>query len=174
MAPIEGDAHARNNIFAYAPFGGHIALVVGLTANVLLVARRAAKALPPATSTRSQQPLRRKHAILFSTLAAVSLASVTVFAVLWRAISYVNWAESGATNSPNALYKSDYGTGIDGRWYLGDWIKDIDLQKESDIVAVSTPEGFLYTTQHFIGLMAASIFFGVEGNNPAMIPQFNG
>jgi hypothetical protein len=54
---------------------------------------------------------------------------------------------------------------------LGDWIKDIDLQKESDIVAVSTAEGFLYTTQHFIGLMAASIFFGVEGKNATMIPQ---
>ncbi|KAF1914657.1 hypothetical protein BDU57DRAFT_454824 [Ampelomyces quisqualis] len=164
MAPIEGDAHARNNVFAYAPFGGHLALVVGLTAHVLRVARRAAKALPPASSTRSQQPLRRRHAALFSTLAALSLASVALFAVMWRAISYVDWAQSGAATAPNALYLGDYGTGADGRWYLGDWIKDIDLQKESDVVAVSTAEGFLYTTQHFIGLMAASVFFGAEGH----------
>jgi hypothetical protein len=150
MAPIEAEAAARNNLFAYAPLGGHVALVVGLTAHVLVVARRAAKSLPPTTSTRSQPPLRRRHAMLFSALAALSLASVTVFAVLWRAISYATWA-----GSP--------GTGVDGRWYLGDWVQDIDLQSESDRVALFTPEGFLYTTQHFLALMVSSIFFGIQG-----------
>lgn len=163
MAPVEGAAAARNNVFAYAPFGGHIALVVGLTAHVLLVARRAAKSLPPTTSTRSQQPLRRRHAIIFSSLAALSLASVTTFAFIWRAISYVDWAHSGASNAPNSLHSGPYGTDTDSHWYLGDWVYDIDLQKESDKIAVTTPEGFLYTSQHFVGLLAASIFFGIEG-----------
>jgi hypothetical protein len=157
MAPIEAEAAARNNLFAYAPLGGHVALVVGLTAHVLIVARRAAKSLPPTTSTRSQQPLRRRHAMLFSALAALSLASVTVFAVLWRAISYATWA-----GSP--------GTGVDGRWYLGDWVQDIDLQSESDRVALFTPEGFLYTTQHYLALMASSIFFGIQGMTAPSLP----
>lgn len=163
MAPVEADAAARNNIFAYAPFGSHVALVVGLTAHVLLVARRAAKALPPTTSTRTQQPLRRQNAIVFSALAAASLASVTTFAVLWRAVSYINWAHSGSPNAPNALHLGSYGTGADGRFYFGDWIRDIDLQKESDRVAIAHSEGFLYTFQHFVGLLVSSIFFGVEG-----------
>jgi hypothetical protein len=164
MAPVEPEASARNNMFAYAPFGGQIALVVGLTAHVLLVARRAAKSLPPTTLTRSQQPLRRRHAFLFSTLAALSLASVTTFAVLWRAISYVDWVHSGTANAPNALHTGAYGT-TDGRYYLGDWIYDIDLQEQSDQVAVRTPEGFIYTSQHFVGLLASSIFFGIEGTS---------
>jgi hypothetical protein len=170
MAPVEGAAAARNNIFAYAPIGGHIALVVGLTAHVLLVARRAAKSLSPATSTRSQQPLRRRYAVLFSTLAALSLASVTAFAVTWRAESYDRWLKETATSSsPNAVYLGKYGTSADDRWYFGDWMLDIDLQKEWDAVAVSTPEGFIYTTQYFVGLMASSIFFGVEGE---ILPMF--
>ncbi|KAH7406990.1 hypothetical protein DE146DRAFT_415777 [Phaeosphaeria sp. MPI-PUGE-AT-0046c] len=176
MAPVEADAAARNNLFAYVPFGGHVALVAGLTAHVLLVARRAAKALPPTTATRSQQPLRRRNAILFSALAATSLASVTTFAVLWRAMSYVNWAHSGSPNAPNALHLGNYGTGPDGRFYFGDWIRDIDLQKESDRVAIAHSEGFLYTFQHFVGLMVSSIFFGVEGHrrnlSPATIASF--
>jgi hypothetical protein len=164
MAPVEGAAAARNNLFAYAPFGGHIALAVGLSAHVLLVARRAAKSLPPTSSTRFQRPLRRRYAVLFSTLAALSLASVTAFGVTWRAESYDRWLkDTGASSSPNALYLGKYGTSADDRWYFGDWILDIDLQKEWDAVAVSTPEGFIYTTQYFVGLMASSIFFGVEG-----------
>jgi len=163
MAPVEGGAAATNNLFAYAPFGGHVALVVGLTAHVLLVARRAAKSLPPTTSTRSQQPLRRNYAILFSVLAALSLASVTTFAVLWRAESYLRWANTDAVNSPSGIWTGSYGTAQEGRWYLGDWVRDIDLRKESDEIAVATPAGFLYTSQHFVGLMASSIFFGVEG-----------
>lgn len=151
MAPVEPEAAARNNIFAYAPFGGHIALVVGLTAHVLLVARRAAKSLPPTSSTRSQQPLRRRYAIVFSTLAALSLASVTTFAVIWRAMSYVDWLQTGTTDSK------------DGRWYLGDWVYDVDLHAQSDAVALSQPEGFLYTCQHFVGLLASSVFFGIQG-----------
>ncbi|KAF2026771.1 hypothetical protein EK21DRAFT_73409 [Setomelanomma holmii] len=164
MAPVEPEAHARNNLFAYAPFTGHIALVIGLTVHVLRVARRASKSLPPSTTTRTQQPLRRNYAIFFSALAALSLASVTTFAVLWRAISYVQWAESGAKNSPNGIWTGWYGTGEEGRLYLGDWIKDIDLRRAADKVAISTPEGFLYTSQHFLGLLASSIFFGVEGH----------
>jgi hypothetical protein len=163
MAPVEGAAAHTNNIVAYAPFGFHILLTVGLTAHILLVARRAAKSLPPTTSTRSQQPLRRRYAIIFSSLAALSLASVTTFAFIWRAISYVDWSHSGAANAPNSLHSGPYGTDTDSHWYLGDWILDIDLQKESDKIAVTTAEGFLYTSQHFVGLLAASIFFGIEG-----------
>lgn len=163
MAPVEPDAAARNNLFAYAPFGTHIALVISLTGHVLYVARRAAKSLPPTTATRTQEPLRRNYAIFFSVLAALSLATVTAFAVLWRAISYVRWSESGVANSPNGIWNGPYGTGEEGRWYLGDWIRDIDLRKESDRISIHHSEGFLYTSQHFMGLLASSIFFGVEG-----------
>ncbi|KAL5117977.1 hypothetical protein ACEQ8H_004122 [Pleosporales sp. CAS-2024a] len=163
MAPVEPEAAARNNVFAYMPFGTHMALVLGLTAHVVLVARRAAKALPPATATRTQEPLRRRYAVIFSLIAALSLASVTTFAVIWRAISYKEWVHTETGSTPNVLYNGAHGT-AGGRWYLGDWIHDVDLQAESDAIAVRTPEGFLYTSQHFTGLLAASMFFGVQGH----------
>jgi hypothetical protein len=164
MAPIESAAASRTNLFAYAPFGAHIAVVLGLTANVLYVARRAAKSLPPTTTTRAQQPLRRGYAIFFSLLAALSLASVATFAIHWRAISYVSWAES--RHSPSGART---GWNDEGRWYFGDWILDIDLRKEADKVAIATPEGFVYTVQHFIGLLTSAVFFGVEGENGVTI-----
>jgi hypothetical protein len=77
--------------------------------------------------------------------------------------------ETVTSSSPNAVYLGKYGTSADDRWYFGDWMLDIDLQKEWDAVAVSTPEGFIYTTQYFVGLMASSIFFGVEGK---ILPMF--
>jgi hypothetical protein len=135
MAPVVSDVSARNNLFAYVPFGGHIALVIALTAHVLLVARRAAKSLPPGTSTRTQEPLRRNYAILFSVIAALSLASVATFAVYWRAASYVRWIQSDAVESPNALWNGWYGTGDEKRYYFGDWVKDLRLRKEADSIA---------------------------------------
>jgi hypothetical protein len=170
MAPVETHTTARNNIFAYAPWSGHIALVIGLTAHVLLVTRRAAKSLPPTRSTRSQQSLRRNYVIFFSLLAALSLASVTTFAVLWRAISYAQWSETRGRGSFGGIFDGLYAKGNDARWYLGDWIQDPSLQKEVDNIAISTPEGFMYTSQHFIGLMASSVFFGVEGGQSRPLP----
>jgi hypothetical protein len=132
----------------------------------LYVARRAAKSLPPTTTTRAQQPMRRGYAIFFSLLAALSLASVATFAIHWRAISYVAWAES--RHSPSGART---GWNDEGRWYFGDWIMDIDLRKEADKVAIASPEGFVYTVQHFIGLLASAIFFGVEGENAAIATE---
>ncbi|KAF1844336.1 uncharacterized protein K460DRAFT_317782 [Cucurbitaria berberidis CBS 394.84] len=164
MAPVDTDAATRSNSLPIALFGGQILLVSGLTAHVLLTARRAAKSLPPSTRTRSQDPARRRYAITFSILAFLSLASVTTFAILWRAVSYVRWAEHGNHWTAGSLWNGWYGTGDDGRWHLGDWITDIDLLRESDAVAIMKPEGFLYTSQYFVGLLASSIFMGVEGH----------
>lgn len=138
-------------------------LVSALTAHVLLTARRAAKALPPSTRTRTQNSTRRRYAIVFSTLALLSLASVSTFAFIWRAISYVRWAEKGHHETPNSLWSGWYATGTEARWHLGDWVKDIDLVREFDAVGIMKPEGFLYTSQYFVGLLASAIFMGAEG-----------
>lgn len=163
MAPVEIDAATRSNSLPIALFGGQILLVTGLTTHVLLTARRAAKALPPSTSTRSQDPVRRRHAITFTIIAFLSLLSVTTFAALWRALSYVNWAEHANHGTPGNIWSGWYGTGDDEHWHLGDWLTDIDLLHESDLVGVMKPEGFLYTSQYFVGLLASSVFIGVEG-----------
>lgn len=167
MAPVDSDVAVRNNTFPVALFAGQALLVTGLSAHVLLTARRAAKSLPPSTRTRSQNPLRRRNAIVFSILAFLSLASVTTFAVIWRAISYIQWADQGNHETPGSLWTGWYGTGEEGvgRWHLGDWVKDINLIHELDTVAVLKPEGFLYTSQHFVGLIASAIFMGVEGTS---------
>jgi hypothetical protein len=165
MAPVETDAALRSNNMPILLFGGQTLLVAGLTAHVLLTTRRAAKALPPSTRTRSQNELRRRHARIFSALALLSLASVTTFSVIWRVISYVQWAEQGNHKTPGSLWQGWYGAGETsvGRWHLGDWLKDVDLVNELDAVAIRKPEGFYYTTQHFVGLLASAIFIGVQG-----------
>jgi hypothetical protein len=165
MAPLESIATAQSNRLPYALFAGQTALVAVLTANVLLQARRAARALPPATATRAQVEARRRHALIFSGLAFLSLTSVTTFAVLWRALSYLDWAHLGGHETPGSIWHGWYGTGAEGvgRWRLGDWLSDTDLIRASDEVAVARPEAFVYTTQHFVALIGNSIFMGVEG-----------
>ena len=163
MAPVDTDAATRSNSLPIALFGGQVLLVTGLTAHVLLTARRAAKSLPPSTRTRSQDPVRRRQAFTFLILALLSLASVTTFAFIWRAISYLHWAEKGHHETPGSLWSGWYGTGTEATWHLGDWISDIDLVSEFDAVGIKKPEGFLYTSQYFVGLLATSIFMGAEG-----------
>jgi hypothetical protein len=163
MAPVDTDASTRSNSLPFALFGGQVLLVTILTARVLLTTRRAAKAQPPSTRTRSQNPARRRHAITFSVIALLSLLSVGSFAFLWRAISYVRWAEHNKHEMPGSIWSGWYGAGEDRHWHLGDWIQDIDLVREFDAVGIMKPEGFVYTSQYFVGLIAASIFMGAEG-----------
>lgn len=163
MAPVETDAATRSNSLPIALFGGQVLLVTVLTARVLLTTRRAARSQPPSTHTRSQDPARRRHAFVFSTIALISLLSVGSFAFLWRAISYVRWAEHNKQEIPGSLWSGWYGTSELGQWHLGDWIADIDLVREFDAVGIMKPEGFLYTSQYFVGLIASSIFMGAEG-----------
>ncbi|KAF2845934.1 hypothetical protein T440DRAFT_472240 [Plenodomus tracheiphilus IPT5] len=160
MAPVE---NAKSNSLPIAIFGGQIVLVTALTANVLVQARRAAKSLPPSTRTRSQNSTRRRNAVIFSLLAAASLAAVSSFAFIWRAISYIRWAENRHYATPNSILGGWSATGTEARWHLGDWISDIDLVREFDSVGIMKPEGFLYTSQYFVGLLAAAIFMGAEG-----------
>ncbi|PVH93166.1 hypothetical protein DM02DRAFT_662229 [Periconia macrospinosa] len=165
MAPVEPDVVARSNVLPVSLFAAQALLVLGLTSQVLYTTRRAAKSLPPPTTTRGQEPFRRRHAIIFSTLAFLSLTSVTAFAILWRASSYLEWAAEGNHESPGSLWTGWYGTGDEGvgKWRLGDWLSDKNLIVESDAVAVAKPEAFLYTSEHFVGLLASSLFMGVEG-----------
>jgi len=162
MAPLEADAAARSNIVPYTLFSSHILLVITLTFNVLDTARCAAKSLSPATKTRNQDPLRRNYAILFSVLAALSLSSVAAFSIVWRVIEYIRWADQGGSDWPNSLWKGWYANDAT-KWHIGDWTRDIDLVREWSLISVATPEGFLWTSQQYVGLLASAIFMGVEG-----------
>lgn len=163
MAPVETSAVTRNNSLPIALFGGQVLLVTALAARCVYTARRAAKSLPPAARTRLQDQARRRHAMVFSILALLSLASVSTFAFLWRFISYARWAEREHYAVPNTLWSGWYSNGLDAQWHLGDWIADIDLVRDFDKVGIKKPEGFLYTSQYFVGLIAGAIFMGAEG-----------
>ncbi|KAF1939916.1 hypothetical protein EJ02DRAFT_435997 [Clathrospora elynae] len=163
MAPVDTDASTRSNSLPFALFGGQVLLVTVLSAHVLLTTRRAANSLPPSARTRAQDATRRRHAFTFSIIALLSLLSVGSFAFIWRAVSYVRWAEHGKHAIPNSIWTGWHGTGEHGNWHLGDWIADIDLVREFDAVGIMKPEGFLYTHQYFVGLIASSIFMGAEG-----------
>lgn len=133
--------------------------------HVLWTVYRAACAIPPASSTRSQARTRRRHVAVFSILALLSLVSVTTFSVAWRVLSYVEWAEKGNRRTPGSLWTGWYGTreeGI-GSWHLGDWTSDVNLLAESDAISLTNPQGFLYTSQRCVGLISSAVFIGVEG-----------
>lgn len=162
MAPVESEASARSNTIPYIVFSAHVTLVIVLTLNILDTARRAARSLPPATRTRTQQPLRRVYASIFSILALLSLSSVATFSIIWRAVEYIQWAEKGKHDFPNSLWRGWYANDV-AHWHLRDWATDVDLVKEWSLVSVATPEGFLYTSQQYVGLLASAIFMGIEG-----------
>jgi hypothetical protein len=100
---------------------------------------------------------------------------VTTFAVAWRALSYFEWAEKGSHHShPGSIWQGWYGTGDEGvgSWRLGDWWSDVDRIEQSDAKVLASPEAFFYLYQHYVGLTAAAIFFGVEGMWPSLVePQ---
>jgi hypothetical protein len=164
MAPVEADADASSGLASYALFTGRAFLVVGLSINALFVARNAAMALPPSSRTRSQLPLRRTYAAMFLGLALLSLASVTVFAFVWRALSYMEWYNAGRVHWPNALWRGWYGNDA-GRWHLRHWLADVNLAADTDLFSIQMREGFLWTSQHYIGLLASAIFMGAEGES---------
>jgi hypothetical protein len=165
MAPLDPAVVHKSNVAPLATFAGQALLIAGLTAHILYTIRRAATTLPAASSTRAQQQSRRRNVAIFSTLAALSILSVTTFSIAWRVLSYFEWAERSNHNAPGAFWNGWFGTGQAGvdRWALGDWWSDVDLTLEWDKAALESPEHFLYTCQHFVGLAAAAMFYGVEG-----------
>ena len=167
MAPLDPVATAQSNTYPLALFSSQIVLILAASAHVVQHIRRAAKDLPPPPSTRSQTSVRNRHAKLLAVLATLSFASVSLFAVAFRVLSYFEWADKGNHESPAGLWTGWYGTGDNGvgRWRLGDWYSDVDLNQQSEAVTVRSVEGFFYTAQHYTVLITAAIFFGVEGKS---------
>ena len=167
MAPLDPNTVSKSNALPVALLSTQAVLVAAATTHVLRNIRRAARSLPPTTGTRAQEPVRRRNVAIFSTLALLALASVTTFSVAWRVLSYFEWAEKGNYDAPGSLWTGWYGTGEEGvgRWRLGDWWSDVDLPTDTDIVAVASPEGLLYTGQHLVGLATSAMFMGIEGKS---------
>lgn len=171
MAPVEPAASARSNYFPVALYSSHTLVVVALTTNILRIILRASRTLPPTSSTRIQEPLRRRHVALFSFLSLLSLASVAAFSVAWRVISYQDWANEKKHDIPGSLWSGWYGNAEESvgltanptLWKLGDWMADTDLVREANEVGILSPEGFWWMGQRFAGLVGASMFMGVEG-----------
>ncbi|KAI8932822.1 hypothetical protein NX059_010305 [Plenodomus lindquistii] len=160
MPPVE---NAHSNSLPIIFFGTQI-LVPVLAAGVALDhVGRAATSLPPSSRTRAQNSTRRRHAVIFSLLATVSLATIAFFGFIWRVFSYVRWAEKKHYKIPNSSWEGWDTTAAGPHWHLREWISDIDLVRELDSVGIDKPEGFLYTSQYFVGLLAAAIFMGAEG-----------
>ncbi|KAF2203457.1 hypothetical protein GQ43DRAFT_438778 [Delitschia confertaspora ATCC 74209] len=165
MAPIEAEALSHTNVRPVLQFASQLVVNSGLTSYILFNIWHAAKTIPPLANTRSQSSIRRRHAFTFAMLGLLSLASVTTFGVAWRVLSYLAWADHEKHNHPPSLWSGWYGTGEEGvgNWRLGDWMRDVDLRKMTDAVAVGSTEGFAWTSQWYNGLVASALFMGVEG-----------
>jgi hypothetical protein len=161
---LPGDT-PRGNLLPIVRFAGHGLIVAALGTHVAWTAYKAPTHPPLSAYRPSQLLLRGRNATAFSVLAFLSLASVSVFAFRWRALSYMNWARLHDHKMPHSLWSGWSGAANDtvGHWRLGDWLADVDLRREADAISILTPEGFLYTTQHFIGQLVTAIFVGVEG-----------
>jgi hypothetical protein len=162
MAPVDPDLHAFNAL-PLAFFGTQALLVAALSALVLRTIRSAARTLPPASSTRAQQAGRKYDVAIFSTLAGVSLATLTYCTAMWRRESYLAWAEEGKFEVPGSLWSGWYGEGSEERWWLGSWVKDVGYFEEVAKAGVSGASGAFWADQAVLGLLVGSVFMGVEG-----------
>lgn len=167
MAPVEPEVLSQPITWPLVLFGAQLLAFGPLTFSIVRTIRRAAKSLPPASSTRAQGPLRHRHALFFATLAAISLVSVSTFGIAWRVLSYLHWAENKNHDIPGSLWSGWYGTGDDGvgYWRLGDWVQDLGLDGGVDRLgfAIGNAEESAWTGQWFMGLSAAAFFMTVEG-----------
>lgn len=165
MAPLDPDAVGRSNWLPLTVLGSHVGAVALLTGHIAKTIYRAARTVPPSNETRAQHSIRRRNAAIFSVLALLSLSAVTTFAVVWRMLDYFEWADRGNHASADGIWTGWYGTGDEGvgRWRLGDWWADVNYIDDSYAEVLASPEAFLYLYQHFTGIAAAAIFFGVEG-----------
>jgi hypothetical protein len=169
MAPVEPSALSTTWTPPLILFATQLVLFGPLTFSVVRAIRHAAKSIPPSSSTRAQVPLRHRHALIFATLGVVSLASVTTFGLAWRVLSYLQWAENKNHDVPGSLWSGWYGTGDDGvgYWRLADWARDTGLDGGVDGLgfALGNAEEAAWSGQWYVGLIATTFFFTVEGKN---------
>ncbi|KAF2497162.1 hypothetical protein BU16DRAFT_459109 [Lophium mytilinum] len=167
MAPVEPDVRTSNTL-PIAIFSTQIALIASLTVVVLRTIRRAARTLPPPSSTRAQQTSRMRQVAVFATLAVLSLATVTYCTATWRIVSYLTWAQEGRFNIPGGIWTSWYGTGASSddaeRWYLGSWLQDVGYLKEAEHLGLTVPSGAFWVDQELFGQAVAGLFMGIEGH----------
>ncbi|KAK4199171.1 hypothetical protein QBC40DRAFT_85256 [Triangularia verruculosa] len=95
---------------------------------------------------------------LFSTLAAISLATTWSYMFAYFQWSYFDWA----ANAPN--------TTIDGQLHLGEWLRDTSLFKQAWFSALETPARAWWTLQIFGFCAIWSVMLSVQGQK-RNIPQ---
>lgn len=164
MAPIEADI-SNSNIRPIGLFASYLAAASGLTffvsRNILF---KAFKSLPPSQATRIRTTNRRKHVILFTSLAVVSLI-VTIwqmFRVL--SLSYRAWAYEMGQSLPQSWVGEGgvWGEGKTGL-ALGRWLEDTDLLNDALEIAVEKSRRYWWTQQLILAAAAWSIYLSVEG-----------
>ncbi|KAF2816545.1 uncharacterized protein BDZ99DRAFT_375830 [Mytilinidion resinicola] len=166
MAPVEPDSRTSNTL-PIVIFSTQVALVASLSLVVLRTICRAARTLPPPSSTRAQQTSRKREVAVFATLAGLSLATITYCTVTWRIASYLSWVEEGKFEIPGSIWSGWYGTGEGSdaaRWWLGSWLQDVGYLKEAEDLGLTVPSGVFWLDQEFLGLAVAGLFMGVEGH----------
>jgi hypothetical protein len=114
---LPGDT-PRGNLLPIVRFAGHGLIVAALGTHVAWTAYKAPTHPPLSAYRPSQLLLRGRNATAFSVLAFLSLASVSVFAFRWRALSYMNWARLHDHKMPHSLWSGWSGAANDtvGHW----------------------------------------------------------
>ncbi|KAK5147546.1 hypothetical protein LTR04_000806 [Oleoguttula sp. CCFEE 6159] len=171
MAPIDPDLHVSSTR-ALVYFSSQALGVAALLAVIISTLRRAWRTLPPALNTRQHQAKRRSDVVKFAALAAVSFVLLACCNIYHHRRSYNEWtaqrlAPSPPKPLPNGLLGREYLHPTDGAealdWEIGRWFRDTDVLTGFYKVVTETSKSFWWSQQHFAGVVAWSLFVGIEG-----------
>ncbi|TKA53650.1 hypothetical protein B0A49_12947 [Cryomyces minteri] len=172
MAPIDPDLHVSSTR-ALVYFSSQALGIAALLAVIISTLRRAWRTLPPALNTRQHQAKRRSDVVKLAGLAAVSFVLLACCNVYHHRRSYNEWtaqrlAPSPSKPLPNGLLGRAYLRPTDAAealdWEIGRWFRETDVVTGFYKVVTETSKSFWWSQQHFAGVVAWSLFVGIEGH----------
>ncbi|TKA62465.1 hypothetical protein B0A49_12096, partial [Cryomyces minteri] len=170
MAPIDPDLHVSSTR-ALVYFSSQALGIAALLAVIISTLRRAWRTLPPALNTRQHQAKRRSDVVKLAGLAAVSFVLLACCNVYHHRRSYNEWtaqrlAPSPSKPLPNGLLGRAYLRPTDAAealdWEIGRWFRETDVVTGFYKVVTETSKSFWWSQQHFAGVVAWSLFVGIE------------
>ncbi|CZR54521.1 uncharacterized protein PAC_04405 [Phialocephala subalpina] len=124
-------------------------------------------ALPPSSSTRHREPLRKGHVQTFSILALVSLAFAGYYASRFGSLSYRVWATERGVELPDGLFGGKgalRGGEHPGRLHVVRWLSDTPFYRDALEIICEKARHFWWGQQISLGLISWSMYLAVEGH----------
>ncbi|RDW78424.1 hypothetical protein BP5796_06276 [Coleophoma crateriformis] len=164
MAPV--DLEPSTSVVPALTRGSHILLAAGLTAIAGRSIFRSYLTLPPSSTTRHREPLRRGHVKLFSALALLSGVTAMYYGSTFAWLSYQVWAGERGIELPNSFFGDNgafRGGEHPGRFQLVRWLNDTPLYKDAFEIVAGKARYFWWGQQASLSTLSWSTFLAIEG-----------